>query len=48
MGKIEEFDEDGYHYARKAEGDTKMIIGFKDKEIFDAVVKVHDDYIRES
>ena len=48
VGKIEEFDEDGYHYARKAEGDTKMIIGFKDKEIFDAVVKVHDDYIRES
>ena len=48
VGKIEEFDEDGYHYARKEGGDTKMIIGFRNREIFDAVVKVHDDYIRES
>lgn len=48
VGKIEELDEDGFHYARRADGDIKMIIGFKDKGIFGSVVKVHDDYIRES
>ena len=43
VGKIEEFDEDGFHYARNADSDSKMIIGIKDREIFEAVVKVHDD-----
>ena len=48
VGKIEVFDEDGYHYARKAEDDTKMIIGFRNREIFDDVLIVHDDFIRKS